>query len=101
MTEREKSARLAPARSLKKSNPQSGLNFLRCAPLPPPPRGEAVGLAVIRMTADPSALLNGCVVGIRRPIAGGWGTGDGEGEILTGVREKEKGYREYIRVRRS
>ena len=42
---KEKSARLAPVRSLKKSNPRCGSNFLRCAPLPPPPRGEAVGAA--------------------------------------------------------
>ena len=64
---KEKSARLAPARSLRKMQSI----FLRCAPLPPPPRGEAVGLAVIRMTAEPFIVLHCCVVGIRRPNAGG------------------------------
>ena len=70
---KEKSARLAPVRSLKKSNPRCGLNFLRSAPLPPPPRGEAVGWVEMKTTAEPSAVLDCCVVGIRRPNAGGRG----------------------------
>mgnify|MGYP003320236495 CR=1 FL=1 len=57
-------------RAAQKIQAANGLHFLRSAPLPPPPRGEAVGSAEMKMTAEPFSVLNGCVVGIRRPNAG-------------------------------
>ena len=101
---KEKSARLAPVRSLKKSNPRCGLNFLRCAPLPPPPAVKplvqrepvtapswACVSAGIGLYAEPSAVLNCCVVGIRRPNAGE--RNDGENGGTPGERSRAPGER--------
>ena len=88
---KEKSARLAPVRSLRKMQSI----FLRCAPLPPPPRGAAVGSAVIRATADQTAVLNRLrgrhsppkrrEKGTRGDVPGRRGTLPGNRGMLTGA----------------
>ena len=74
---KEKSARLAPVRRTEKDralavNRAQWFDFFCEAHLcPRPPAGVAISAAKMKMTAEPSAVLSCCVVGIRRPIAGG------------------------------